>query len=129
MRRLLDVLRRERVAPLVEVLAEQPVQPLQRLEIIRQALFKNTCTSSVFTLTFIILHTRSHIGNNMTNLYVFFLREDCEGGLDVLVEEEVERGLPELVDALGVQAGVDPDHDVRLLHTLPVDVPAKVRSL
>ena len=65
----------------------------------------------------------------MTNLYVFFLREDCEGGLDVLVEEEVERGLPELVDALGVQAGVDPDHDVRLLHTLPVDVPAQVRKI
>ena len=39
-RRLLDVLRRERVSPLVEILAEQLVQPLQRLEIIRQAPFK-----------------------------------------------------------------------------------------
>ena len=31
-RRLLDVLRREGVAPLVEVLAEQGVQPIQRLK-------------------------------------------------------------------------------------------------
>ena len=62
-------------------------------------------------------------GRTATCLYVFFLREDREGRLDVLVEEELERGLPELVDALGVQPRVDADDDVRLLHPLPVDVP------
>ena len=65
----------------------------------------------------------------MTNLDVLFLREDGECRLDVLVEEEVERGLPVLVDALGVQPGVDADHDVRLLHPLPVDVPSCGRQV
>ena len=50
-RRLLDVLRGERVAPLVEVLAEKSVQPLQRLQTIRQALFK-----TIFTRIYLRFH-------------------------------------------------------------------------
>ena len=65
---------------------------------------------------------------HVTDLYVFFFREDGERGLDVLVEEEVERGLPKLIHALRVQSRVDPDHDVGLLNPLAVDVPSDVQT-
>ena len=53
---------------------------------------------------------------------VLSLVQHGEGRLDLLVQEELQRRLPELVDALGVEAGVDADDQVGLLHDLALDV-------
>ena len=54
--------------------------------------------------------------------------EDREGRLDALVQEEVDGRLPELVDAVGVKAGVNADDDVGLLHPAPPDVPVQKKK-
>ena len=56
---------------------------------------------------------------------VLFLVEHCEHCLDVLLQEEVDGRLPELKDALGVEAGVDAHDDVGPLHLPGLDVSAK----
>ena len=57
-------------------------------------------------------------------LFVLFLTEHGESRLDTLVQKELQSRLPKLVDPLCVQAGVNSEHQVRLLHFLSRDVPA-----
>ena len=60
----------------------------------------------------------------LQTLDVFLLGQDGERGLDVLVQEQLQGRLPELVDALGVETGMDAHHNVGLFNLLGHDVPA-----